>query len=44
MEKYWAIIKDGYVINRVAWDGITNWEYPFPHDLVIEDVNMNVIS
>lgn len=42
MERYWLVIKDGYVINRVTWDGITNWEYPFPHDLVIEDINNNV--
>lgn len=42
MERYWLVIKDGYVINRVTWDGITNWVYPFPHDLVIEDINNNV--
>ena len=40
--KYYLIIKDNYVINRVAWGGITNWEYPFPHDLIIEDINCNV--
>lgn len=39
MERYWLVIKDGY---RVTWDGITNWVYPFPHDLVIEDINNNV--
>jgi len=35
--KYWVIIKDNYVINKVVWDGETEWTYPFPHDMILED-------
>lgn len=36
MARY-LVIKNNYVINVVAWDGQTPWEYPFPHDSVILD-------
>ena len=42
MNRYWAIIKGGYVIARVVWDGVTPWQYPYPYDLMIEDTNQNV--
>lgn len=42
MEKYWLIIKNGYVVNKVVWDGVSNWSYPLPHDLIIEDINENI--
>jgi hypothetical protein len=41
MERYWLIIRNGYVINRIVWGG-ENWTYPHPHDTIIEDVDMNV--
>lgn len=42
MEKIWLIIKNNYVINKVVWDGETDWTYPGEHDLIIEDVNQNI--
>lgn len=34
----WLVMKDNYVIDRVVWDGVTPWDYPFLHDYVMEDV------
>lgn len=34
--KKWAIITGNEVINTVLWDGVTEWEYPFPHDEMVE--------
>lgn len=31
------IIKDNYVIDYLAWDGVTPYVYPYPYDLIIED-------
>jgi hypothetical protein len=42
MERYWVILKGGYVIDKVIWDGETNWTYPFSHDSIIEDIENNV--
>lgn len=42
MKRYWLIIKNNYVINRVIWDGETDWTYPGEHDLIIEDVDQNL--
>jgi|JI7StandDraft_1071085.scaffolds.fasta_scaffold253918_2 hypothetical protein len=42
MERYWLVIREGYVINRVIWDGIMPWSYSLPQDLIVEDVNCNV--
>jgi hypothetical protein len=40
MEKrYWLVIKDNYVIDYVVWDGVTPYVYPFPHDLLKEDID-----
>ena len=40
MEKrYWFIIKSNYVIDYVVWDGVTPWTYPYPYDLIKEDLN-----
>jgi hypothetical protein len=36
--KKWLIIKDNYVINTIVWDGVTEYQYPDPHDQMIEDV------
>ena len=33
----WAVIKSNYVIDIIIWDGVTNWQYPGDHDLLIED-------
>jgi hypothetical protein len=33
----WAVIKSNYVIDVIIWDGITPWQYPGNHDLLIED-------
>jgi len=35
-----VIIKDNYVINRIVAD--SDFVYPFPHDLMIEDVDTNI--
>jgi hypothetical protein len=39
---YWCIIKGGYVIAKIIWDGVTPYEYPYPYDLMVQDVNENV--
>ena len=33
----WAIIKNNYVITKVVWDGVTEWDYPYPYDFKMED-------
>ena len=35
MAKY-AVIKANKVIDSVIWDGVTDWEYPFEHDIMVE--------
>ena len=38
--KILCIVKNNYVINRVVIDDSdNNYTYPFPHDLVVEDVD-----
>ena len=38
--KVLCVIKDNYVINRIIVDANNvSYVYPFPHDLIIEDVN-----
>lgn len=39
---YWLVLKNNYVIAKVVWDGVTPWQYPYPHDQLIEDVNCNI--
>ena len=35
-----CVIKANYVVNRVLVDlNDTDYVYPFPHDLIVEDVN-----
>jgi hypothetical protein len=34
--KKWAIVKDNVVIDNCLWDGECEWQYPFPHDEIIE--------
>lgn len=38
----WLVIKDNYVINAFIWDGIQEYTYPDPHDLILEDVDQSV--
>jgi hypothetical protein len=38
---YLLIIKNNVVINKLVGDNIII-DYPFPYDLIIEDVNLNV--
>lgn len=40
--KRWVIIKSNYVIDVIAWDGVTPYEYPFPHDSMLEDATYSV--
>ena len=35
-----VIIKDNYVIDRIVAD--SDFVYPFPHDLMIEDTDTNI--
>ena len=44
MEKQYAIIKQNYVINRITLDQqmYPDYQYPFEHDAIIEDINENV--
>jgi hypothetical protein len=37
MEQVWVIIKDNYVIDRILWDGVTEYSYPFQHDFMIQN-------
>lgn len=39
MNKQWLILKSNYIIDKVVWDGVSPWEYPFPYDNMIEDTN-----
>lgn len=38
----WVAIKDNYVINAFIWDGVTEYNYPDPYDLIMEDVDQNI--
>lgn len=40
--RYWLVMRGGYVIARVVWDGVTPWTYPYPHDELIEDVEKKI--
>lgn len=42
MERIWLILKNNYVIDRVVWDGETDWTYSREHDSIIEDTEQNV--
>jgi hypothetical protein len=35
-----VIVKDNYVIDRIVADA--DFVYPHPHDLMVEDVDMNI--
>ena len=43
MKKYFCIIKNGTVVNRIVSRSIEDIVYPFSYDLIVEDVNKNVI-
>ena len=34
----WIILKDSYAIDAIEWDGVTQYQYPYPHDTMKEDV------
>lgn len=38
----YTIIKDNEVIARVVWDGITEWQYPFPYDEIVQDDTLQI--
>ena len=40
--KKWAVIRDDVVIDSVVWDGETDWQYPFPHDEMIELTELKI--
>lgn len=42
-KKYFCIIKNGAVTNRVVASSIFDIDYKLPYDLIVEDVNKNVI-
>ena len=31
----YLVIKNGYVIDSVEWDGVGNWTYPNDHDAIL---------
>jgi hypothetical protein len=43
MKKYFCIIKNETVVNRIVSRSIEDIVYPFSYDLIVEDVNKNVI-
>jgi hypothetical protein len=43
MKKYFCIIKNGTVVNRIVSRSIEDIVYPFSYDLIVEVVNKNVI-
>jgi hypothetical protein len=38
----WIILKNNYAINAIEWDGITEYQYPFEHDSMYEDIEGKV--
>lgn len=38
----YVIIKDNEVINKVIWDGVSKWEYPFPYDEIIQSDELQI--
>jgi hypothetical protein len=42
--KKWLIIKSNYVIDVIMWDGITPYVYPFPYDMMIEDLTYDTVG
>ena len=45
MEKQWAIIRGGYVVDVVLWDqeNAPAWVYPGQHDAIVESPNDRVM-
>jgi hypothetical protein len=33
----WVILKNNYVIDAIEWDGMTQYQYPYSHDVMKED-------
>jgi hypothetical protein len=33
----YLVIRSGYVIQAIEWDGVTPYTYPHPHDKVLPD-------
>jgi hypothetical protein len=40
--KRYAIIKDNQVIDSILWQGEGQWNYPRPHDQVIESNTLKI--
>ena len=34
--RYYYVIRGGYIVDHVLWDGICPFAYPFQHDLIME--------
>jgi hypothetical protein len=37
--KTWAVIKNNEIINLIVWSGKGHFNYPFPHDELIENTD-----
>jgi hypothetical protein len=42
-KKYFCIIKNGTVINRIVALSVEYIDYKLPYDLIVEDIDKNVI-
>lgn len=36
------VIKSGKTIDTVEWDGVSKWQYPYPHDNIIAEFDWSV--
>lgn len=40
--KRYVIIYQNKIVNAVLWDGVTTWNYPFPHNEVIQSDTLQI--
>ena len=40
--KRYVIIYQNKIITSVMWDGVTAWNYPFPHDEVVQSDELQI--
>jgi len=38
----WLAIKNNYVVNAFIWDGITEYTYPDPECVIMEDIEQKI--
>jgi hypothetical protein len=38
----WLAIKQNYVVNAFIWDGVSEYKYPDPECIIMEDVDQNI--